>query len=489
MNLKIGRSSGILLHVSALPGRFGIGDLGPESRNFVDFLHAARQKLWCVLPLGPSGEENSPYRSPSAFAGNTLFISPEVLVKEGYLSRKDLNFKPRGPAHQVDFPSVIAFKEALLEKAFCGFSESKDYHSFHRRQSWWLDRYALFMALREANGGVAWPQFDPVIRPDPNTIRFHKFAQYEFFRQWHALRKYCAERSVSIMGDMPFYIEHDSADVWSHPQLFDLDKHGNSATVGGVPPDYFSADGQLWGTPTYRWDKLEQSGFKWWIDRFRAAFETVDLLRLDHFRGFEAFWRVPAGECTARNGKWIKVHGARLFEALRKELGEPPIVAENLGIITPEVEALRHRFSFPGMAVLQFGFDEEGTHRPNNYIRDLVCFTGTHDNDTICGWWHDLKKAAARRGNSSDRALLHRVRTYLQADGRPIHWLCIQAVLTSVAQVAVVPMQDVLGLGNQARMNLPGMAKGNWGWRLEKKLLTRPTIDRLRDLTIVSGRS
>jgi 4-alpha-glucanotransferase len=485
--VNTGRSSGVLLHITSLPGRFGIGDLGPESRTFVDFLQQAKQKLWCVLPLAPAGEENSPYRSPSAFAGNSMFVSPELLQEQGYVSKKDLRFEPRGSASKVDFPSVRAFKEQLLQKAFLQFSATKDYSVFTRKNSWWLDRYALFMALKEANNGVPWPRFSSAVQPDPEAIRFHKFVQYEVFRQWHLLRAYCHARDVSIMGDMPFYVEHDSADVWSSPELFDLLKNGEPATVGGVPPDYFSEDGQLWGTPTYNWGNLRKTGFKWWLDRFGAAFETVDLLRLDHFRGFEAYWSVPANERTARNGRWKRGPGARLFETVQKRLGALAFVAENLGVITPEVEELLRRFHFPGMAVLQFGFDEEGAHRTNNYIRDLVCFTGTHDNDTTRGWWENLLKSA--RTNLSARATVDRIKSFLQTNGREIHWSCIQAILTSVANVAVMPMQDILGLGSEARMNLPGEAKGNWEWRLTGNQLERADVERLRDLTIVSGRA
>jgi 4-alpha-glucanotransferase len=290
------------------------------------------------------------------------------------------------------------------------------------------------------------------------------------------------------MGDMPFYVQHDSADVWSNPRLFDLRKNGEPRCVGGVPPDCFSEDGQLWGAPTYRWDELERTRFQWWVDRFRAAFETMDLLRLDHFRGFEAFWSVGANQTTARRGRWTKGPGARLFEMVRKELGPLPIVAENLGIITPEVEELRRRFSFPGMAVLQFGFDEDGAHRPNNYVRELVAFTGTHDNDTTQGWWNALRRAAEARPYFAERATMNRVKSYLQTDGREIHWLFIQALLTSVADVAIIPMQDVLGLGSAARMNYPGRAKGNWRWRFENKQLNPRLLQRLRDLTVVAGR-
>ena len=288
---------------------------------------------------------------------------------------------------------------------------------------------------------------------------------------------------------MPFYLEHDSADVWGNPSLFDLDKHGEPRTVGGVPPDYFSQDGQLWGTPTYRWDKMRASGFRWWTDRLRATLEVVDLLRLDHFRGFEAFWSVNADQSTARKGRWIKGPGIGFFNKIRKTLGELPIVAENLGTITPAVEGLRRRCGFPGMAVLQFGFDEEGTHRPINYVRHQACFTGTHDNDTTVGWWRGLQRAARSRNNTCERDIVQRVKSYLQSDGQQIHWAFIQAIQTSVADIAVVPLQDVLGLGSVARMNLPGRAKGNWRWRFQNRQLSRPVAERLRELTVVSGRA
>ena len=291
------------------------------------------------------------------------------------------------------------------------------------------------MALREANRGLPWPQFDLAIQAKPGSVLFHKFVQFEFFRQWSLLRQYCRERKVSIMGDMPFYIEHDSADVWSNPGLFDLRKNGEPATVGGVPPDYFSADGQLWGTPTYNWKNLQKTGYRWWLDRFQAAFQTVDLLRLDHFRGFEAFWSVPAGERTARNGVWKKGPGVRLFQRVQRKLGHLPFVAENLGIITKEVENLRRRFAYPGMAVLQFAFDESGTHRPNNYVRELACFTGTHDNDTTRGWWEKLQKSA--RNNPADRETVRRIKSFLQSDGGEIHWSCMQVIFTSIAKIAV----------------------------------------------------
>ena len=487
--MNIGRVSGILLHITSLPGRFGIGDLGPEATGFVDFLASAGQKLWCLLPLSPTGPENSPYQCRSAFAGNPLLISPQRLEEHGYLSRRDLRSAPQFPSSYVDYPAVRKFKENLLRRAFHSFSKTRDYLQFEQSHSWWLESHAQFMALREVNGGVSWTEFESSKTARPEALLYHKFVQYEFSRQWQELRKYCARRNVAIMGDMPFYLEHNSADVWSNQSLFDLQKNGESKSVGGVPPDYFSKDGQLWGTPTYRWDRMEQTEFQWWINRFRATLEMVDLLRLDHFRGFEAYWKVDAKEKTAKKGRWVKGPGARLFKRLEKELGELPIVAENLGTITPDVEELRQRFGFPGMAVLQFGFDEFGTHRPNNYVREQASFTGTHDNDTTVGWWRSLQRSAHEHRNGDGREILHRAKSYLQTNGEQIHWAFIQAIMTSVANIAVLPLQDILGLGSEARMNLPGRAKGNWRWRYEEKQIQKSTIERLRDLTLVSGRS
>jgi len=486
--VKISRKSGILLHPTSLPGRFGIGDLGPESRWFVDFLADAKQSLWCVLPLNPTGPDNSPYQRRSAFAGNPLLISPELLVAEGYLEPKDLRASPRFPSAHVDFPAVRSYKELLFRKAFGNFTETTEYLDFEKTHGWWLESYATFMSLHAANRGVPWPKFDKRIRPKPEIIRYHKFLQYEFFRQWRELRKYCENRKILIMGDMPFYVEHNSADVWSNQKLFHLDNHGHPMYVGGVPPDYFSKNGQLWGNPVYRWDVLKQTGYKWWIDRLRSTLELVDLLRLDHFRGFEAFWSVRANQSTAKKGSWIKGPGAQLFEKARQELGTLPFVAENLGIITPEVESLRRQLGFPGMVVLQFGFDGDGTHRPNNYVRELVSFTGTHDNDTTVGWWNSLRQAALNHRNESGRATLHRVKSYFQTNGHEIQWSFIQAVLASVADITIIPLQDVLGLGSEARMNLPGRAKGNWRWRLSPARTNHNILERLRDLTVVCER-
>jgi 4-alpha-glucanotransferase len=486
--MKIARSSGILLHPTSLPGRFGIGDLGPECFRFLDFLSEAKQKLWHILPLGPTGPDNSPYQSRSSVAGNPLLISPDKLLDEGYLDKRDLRNIPRFSATRVNFSGVRSYKWRLFRRAFESFSEKLQYREFERTNGWWLRPYAEFMGLCEVNRGSAWTKFDPKLKPKEETIRFHKFLQFEFFRQWAAVKAHCARRQILIMGDMPFYVEHDSADVWHSPQLFDLGRDGESRTVGGVPPDYFSNDGQLWGNPTYRWARLKKMKYEWWVDRFRAAFQLVDILRVDHFRGFVKFWSVPASHSTARKGRWVNGPGLDLFRIVRKKLGSLPLVAENLGYITAEVEELRRTLSLPGMVVLQFAFGEDGTHRPNNYVHELVSFTGTHDNNTTRGWWDELKQITREHPRAAARAELERAKSFLQTDGRDISWSFIQAAMTSVADVALIPMQDILDLGSGARMNVPGRAKGNWRWRYEAAAITPRIVRRLRDLTEVSGR-
>ena len=487
--MELTRSSGILLHPTSLPGRFGIGDLGSQCYYFLDFLQQAGQNLWHVLPLGPTGPENSPYQCRSSLAGNPLLISPEKLAEEGYLHRRDLASVPRFPRGRVDFESVRAYKLRIFKNAFLSFSPNRAFKTFQKKNAWWLDPYAEFMALSEANAGASWAKFDPHSKASGDAMRFHKFLQFEFFRQWGHVKARCREKNILIMGDMPFYVEHDSADVWSAPQLFDLTADGEAKTVGGVPPDYFSADGQLWGNPTYRWAHLKKTGYAWWVQRIRAALRLVDVLRLDHFRGFVEYWSVPAGNKTARNGCWKKGPGFDLFKAVRKELGEVSLIAENLGVITPQVEALRHRLRLPGMGVLQFAFGDDGPHRPNNFARDLVCFTGTHDNNTSKGWWNDLQESAASPFGAQARLELARAKSFLQTDGREISWRFIQAAMTSIAAVSIVPLQDVLALGSDARMNIPGRPKGHWAWRFSEKSITQEIAVRLRALTEVTGRT
>src|ERR1700693_5384771 len=421
--MKFPRSSGILLHPTSLPVPFGVGDLGPESSRFADALAEAGLRIWQVLPLAPTGYGESPYQSLSSFAGNPLLISLEKLADRGYLRPRDLDTRPDFPEDTVDFASVIPYKFKLLRMAFGNFHSTPEFEDFCVQHRTWLDDFARFMALKNANGQVAWTEWRNQ-QPDPREIELQKFWQWEFFRQWTELKNYCQTRGVRMMGDVPIYVSHDSADVWSNPDLFELNPDGTAAKMAGVPPDYFSATGQLWGNPIYRWDRMQATGYKWWIERLRATFQVVDIVRLDHFRGFEGFWEVPAGESTAINGCWVKGPGANLFEALEGALGKLAIVAENLGVITPEVEALRHQFDFPGMSILQFAFGTDPqapTFRPHNYPREVVAYTGTHDCDTTVGWWTSTGRGESTRSAEEIRAERELAKKYLNTDGCEIH--------------------------------------------------------------------
>ncbi|MBI3471562.1 MAG: 4-alpha-glucanotransferase [Candidatus Solibacter usitatus] len=508
MNLP--RSSGILLHPTSLPGRFGIGDLGPEAYRFVEFLQEAGQRLWQVLPLGPTGYGDSPYQCFSAFAGNPLLIGMERLVDQGLLPAGSLRNTPAFPEESTGYGQVIAWKMPLLEcagRAFLAQASGETrarFEAFGESQAGWLDDFALFMALKRAHGEEAvWTHWDPDIRSRQPAaldewrrrlsaeIDRQRFYQFEFFVQWWALKQVCASSGIRVMGDVPIYVAHDSADVWAHPQYFDLDESGNPASGAGVPPDYFSATGQLWGNPLYRWDVLAASGYEWWIERLGAALSLVDLLRLDHFRGFAAYWAVPAGETTAVNGRWLRGPGAAFLQAAVDALGELPLVAENLGVITPEVEALRLQFGFPGMSILQFAFGKDPQapdFRPHNYPRQRVAYTGTHDCDTTAGWWSSAGKGESTRTAEDIRRELDFARRYLNTDGREIHWDSIRALMASVADTVIVPLQDVLGLGSEARMNLPATPSGNWRWRYKPGALTPELTRRLRELTEVYER-
>jgi 4-alpha-glucanotransferase len=496
------RSSGILLHPTSLPGRFGIGDLGAEAYGFVDFLAAAGQRIWQVLPLGPTGYGDSPYQLFSAFAGNPLLISLDRLAEEELLSRAELARAPEFPADEVDYGRVIRFKLPLLRAAYERFKTSwkdrDEFGEFHRLCDAWLGDYALFMAVKAAHGGEAvWSRWEPDIaarKPAAlqewrarlaEEIEALEFAQYMFFRQWRSLHSYAGERGIRIMGDLPIYVAHDSADVWANPDLFQLDAAGDPAVMSAVPPDYFSATGQLWGNPIYRWDRMKQAGFRWWIDRVSAALKQVDVVRLDHFRGLEAYWEVPAGETTARNGRWVKGPGAALLGALEDALGELPIVAENLGVITPEVEAIRTEFGFPGMAILQFAFGKDPQapdFKPHNYPRNRVAYSGTHDNDTTVGWWSSAGAGDSTRTVEDIREEREFTRTYLATDGREIHWVFMRTLMASVAHTVLFPLQDVLGLGSEARMNTPAVPSGNWRWRYRAEMLTPAIAHRLKEM-------
>jgi 4-alpha-glucanotransferase len=490
------RSAGILLHPTSLPGPYGIGDLGRAAYAWIDALARARQKWWQILPLGPTGYGDSPYQSFSAFAGNPYLISPDGLVQDGLLTQSDLAGVQFAPG-RIEYGPVIQFKVGMLGRAWERFQSAaapalrSPFEEFGARQAGWLDDFALFMALKDAHGGASWLKWPrDLVRREPGPlgrarrelaagIGLHKFRQFLFFRQWKAVRDYAHNRGVRLIGDVPIFISADSADVWANPGLFLLDEERAPAVVAGVPPDYFSATGQLWGNPIYNWEALKQSGYGWWVARLRAALEQVDLVRLDHFRGFEAYWEVPAGQPTAQVGRWVKGPGADLFEAVRRALGHLPLIAEDLGVITPEVEALREKLGLPGMRILQFAFGgaTEDRFLPHNYERHAVVYTGTHDNDTTNGWYATL--------SPHERHFLHR---YLPRAGESPAWELLRLAWGSVANLAAAPLQDVLNLGTEARMNLPGHASGNWGWRFTVEMLSDAVVDRLGDMTQVYSR-
>jgi 4-alpha-glucanotransferase len=508
--VKFPRCSGVLLHFTSLPGRFGIGDLGACAYEFADFLSAGGQKIWQVLPLNPTGYADSPYQCFSAFAGNPMLLSLDRLREQGLLQESDLGQAPGFPEESVDYGPVIEFKMAALRRAaqvFFADGSQTDRAAFDRFcqvAKAWLDDYALFMACKDAHRGTMWTAWDaPIRKRDPQAmsawaaklepeIKAYKYWQYEFFQQWTQLKTYCQARSIRLMGDVPIYVAHDSADVWAHPELFYLDDEGRPTVVSGVPPDYFSATGQLWGNPIYRWDLLAAHGYAWWIERFRAALALFDLVRLDHFRGFEAYWEVPGSEKTAINGRWVKGPGEEFLRALQNAFGELPIVAENLGVITPPVEKLRHDFHLPGMSLLQFAFgnDPQGpSFRPHNYSRDLAAYTGGHDNDTTVGWWSSSGAGDSTRTAEDVRKEHEVARAYLNFDDdSEINWIMIRAVLASVADVGIIPLQDVLGLGSEARMNLPGTVRGNWKWRYRPGALRGELSVRLREIVTLYDR-
>lgn len=502
------RASGILLHPTCLPSRFGIGDLGDEAYRFADFLAASGQSLWQVLPLGPTGYGDSPYACYSAFAGNTLLISPEKLFEEGLLTTSDLDEIPSLPTERVDFGRVHQSRDIILNKAFACYQRTTStelrnaFETFAAQNAFWLDDYALFRALKSAHGCQGWYEWDrTLVGREPaalararvdlgDRIEAQKFFQFLFFKQWFALKAYCNERSISLIGDIPIFVAHDSADVWTNPDQFKLNQDGRPTVVAGVPPDYFSATGQFWGNPLYDWERMLADGFKWWIERVRDTLQTVDVARIDHFRGFAAGWEIPGDDKTAEHGQWVGAPGRELFDAIRNSLGELPIIAEDLGVITPDVEKLRDHFGFPGMRVLQFAFssDTNNVDLPHNYHRNVAAYTGTHDNDTAAGWFHSV----AGEGSTRTEAQISLERTfclkYLHTDGREIHWDFIRAALASVADTAIVPLQDLLGLGSEARMNLPNSTQGNWSWRFEQDALTEDHSERLRDMTGTYGR-
>ncbi len=487
------RCAGILLHPTSLPGPGGVGDLGPWCRRFLEFAEEARFSLWQVLPLGPTGFGGSPYQCTSSFAGNPLLVSLEWLVARGLLDDATANAcrLPSGP--MARFEEAFLVHERAFTEAFRAFDSRPDplFERFAQDHAWWLDDYALFAALKEAHGGTPWYAWPlPLVRRDPialeeardrlrDRIRYHAFVQFVWWTQWQEVRDDARRRGILIMGDIPIFPAHDSADVWAYQDIFKLDGNGLPTVVAGVPPDYFSETGQLWGNPTYRWDRIEETGFEWWVRRLRHTFDLVDLVRLDHFRGFMAAWEVPAGERTAVKGEWVPGPGRRLFAHLRDALGPLPIVAEDLGVITPDVEETRREFGLPGMKILVFAFDgdADNPHLPHHHTKDTVVYTGTHDNDTVVGWY-----AAAPEG------VRRYLREYLDRAEPRIPYDLIRLAYASAANTAVVPLQDVLGLDTTARINYPGREEGNWRWRFEEGQLHPHHARFLADLARVFGR-
>lgn len=491
--MTLPRASGILLHPTSLPGPHGSGDLGPAAYHFVDWLVGARQSLWQILPLGGIGPGNSPYMSSSAFAGNVLLIDLNELHQRGWLQSEDLVPSPDFHEQQLRFAAVYPWRIDRLQKAANTFltsanpSDRADFEAFCASQASWLQDYALFMSLAESLGWKDWCLWDPgLAKRDPaalkqatathaSAIHFWKFCQWCFFRQWKRLRAYANERGVRIVGDIPIFIAYMSAEAWSRQELFELDTTGSAYVVAGVPPDFFSAEGQRWGNPLYRWSAHAAEGYAWWIERVRRIFDLVDIVRIDHFRGFAGYWEIPAQEQTAIKGRWLPGPGPALFHAIRNALGDLPIIAEDLGLITPDVTALRDEFGLPGMRILQFAFGE-GKHDdnvnpflPHNYSTNTVAYTGTHDNDTTVGWWADI--SPAMRQHAKD---------YLGLDESDIHWALIRAVSASVADTAIYPMQDILGLDTTHRMNLPGQRSGYWEWRFAWSQVIPIHSERLR---------
>lgn len=491
------RASGVLMHPTSFPGPDGIGDLGPEAYRWIDFLAQANCHLWQVLPLGPTGYGDSPYQCFSAFAGNPYLISSAMLLDSDLLTRSDLADRPSFPAVKVDYGPVIEWKLTLLDRAYAHFKEGasatikKAYKKFCEQNAEWLDDFALFMAIKESQGGVSWDNWPKELRSrDPQaleafaksnaeSIEKHKVRQFFFFDQWAKVLEYAHSKDIQVIGDIPIFIAYDSADAWSHPELFYLDKAGKPTVVAGVPPDYFSPTGQLWGNPLYRWDAHKKEGYAWWIKRFKAVLGVVDVIRLDHFRGFAGYWEIPAGNPTAEFGKWVKGPGIPFFKALLEEFKELPIIAEDLGEITPDVVEMRDAFNFPGMKIFQFAFQTTPVDPflLHNYTQNCVAYTGTHDNDTTLGWYRSAPE------NEKDFC-----RRYLARSGEDIAWDMIRAVWSSTAMFSLCPTQDLLNLDTEARMNYPGRPAGNWSWRVLPEQLQPWIADRLKELNYLYSR-
>ena len=495
------RGSGILLHITSLPSPYGIGDLGPDAYEFVDFLYETHQRYWQILPLTLTSPEygNSPYSSFSSFAGNILLISPERMLRNGWIDGSDIPQMPNFPENRVDYIKVMEFKSRIFSRAYEKNREvlnnHNDFQRFCEENADWLDDYSLFISIKRHLNGTQWGDWPEELRDRKKEalrkvasqlkeeILKEKFLQYIFFNQWSALKTYCDTKGIKIFGDIPIYVNYDSADVWANPEIFKLDKNKKPAYVAGVPPDYFSTTGQLWGHPVYRWDVLKDTGFEWWIKRIGHNLKLYHMFRLDHFRGFVAFWEVSADEKTAINGRWVDAPAVEFFTKIKEHFPDIPIVAEDLGVITDDVREIMERFGFPGMKVLLFAFGDDlptNPYAPHNHIRNCVVYTGTHDNNTIKGWYR----------REIDDATKKRISEYIGRDinERNIHIELIRLAMMSVANTVIFPMQDLLGLGEEDRMNLPASSEGNWEWRLRKEQITSALKKRLRDMTVIYGR-
>lgn len=507
--MSFNRASGILLHPTSLPGPYGIGGMGENAFRFVDFLAHTGQHLWQILPLGPTSYGDSPYQSPSTSAGNPLWIGLDLLLRDHLLSKKELDSFPHFPDSHVDFGPLIQARTQIMAQVAAAFQKrapaplQRQFHAFCRKNAPWLDDYALFTAIKDAHNGLPWTQWPPPLAHRQKSALLDAASRYAsrifsvqleqflFEQQWLELRAYAAKQQVRFIGDIPIFVAHDSADVWANPGLFFLNNDGTPSVVAGVPPDYFSATGQLWGNPLYRWDAHRFQGYEWWAARLRRTFQLVDIVRIDHFRGFEAYWEIPGGQTTAIHGRWVKGPNAELFDVLKQKLGPLPIIAEDLGIITPPVDALRNHCGFPGMRILQFAFgndDRAAEFRPESYPVNCVAYTGTHDNDTTIGWFH-AKPGAGSTRTADEIAAEHRtILDYLHTDGSEINWDLISLGARSNAATFILPMQDLLGLGSEARMNTPGKPDGNWQWRFSWNQLTNTMQNRLAHVTRATGR-
>jgi 4-alpha-glucanotransferase len=506
--MKFPRKSGILLHPTSLPGPYGMGEIGPSARQFIQTLQQAGQRYWQVLPLGPTGYADSPYQALSTFAGNPMLISFDDLMEDGLLKREELGGVPDFSVQRVEYGPVLEFRQGVLNQVCKCFSRrasaglKDEFKDFCQKEAGWLEDYALFVALKEENELRPWIEWAPeFVHREPEAlkafakekgsdIRRAKLRQFLFSRQWHRLRTVAEAHEVQLIGDIPIFVAHDSADVWANQERFHLDGTGHPTVVAGVPPDYFSATGQLWGNPLYRWDVHQQNGYEWWLNRMRHMLSQVDIVRIDHFRGFAAYWEIPADEDTAMNGKWVEAPGEDLFSVLQRELGETPVIAEDLGVITEDVDALRDHFDLPGMRILQFSFaDDLKPHlKPEGFPVNCIVYTGTHDNDTTVGWfWREAGVSNTETAEDIE-AERQKVLETVHTDGSQIHWDLIALAHRLAPHTAMVPLQDVMGLGSEARMNVPGRMDGNWAWRFDWTDLRPGDLQRLRDITEWAGR-